>query len=207
MTIDHTQANNIHQSRIKGLEPAAPRKLQHRRTFCYEVYERCDGLWEIDAQMLDHKAHELTLANQVRAVGAPLHDTVLRLTIDNNLVITAVTCHTQSAPYMAHCPAINPHYQKMVGLNILQGFRKSVQQLFAGIQGCTHITEMANSLPTVAIQGISTQIAMRNRQASKEIGDSGNKPFQLGSCHALALDSEATQLYYPKWYEKPMDSE
>ena len=200
MTDFNTTPENIHQSRIVGLPDVAPRKLKHRRTFCYEVYEREDGLWDIDAQMLDHKSSDITVANQVRPVGEPLHDMVLRITLDQTLTIVAAQAMTLNAPYMTQCPSINPDYAQLVGLNVLRGFRKAVKDLFAQTAGCTHITELANTLPTVAIQGVGTELAQRRRLKNAEVGETGEKPFQLDQCHALSSDGEVARIYYPKWY-------
>lgn len=200
MTDFNTTAGNIHQSRIVGLTPDDARTLLHRRTYCYEVYERADGLWDIDAQMLDHKSRDITVANQVRPVGQALHNMVLRMTLDDTLTIVAVQVSTLNAPYMMQCPSITEAYQKLVGLNVFKGFRKAVNELFAGVAGCTHITELANTLPTVAIQGIGTELAQRRRLHNSEVGETGSKPFQLDQCHALSTDGEVVRLFYPAWH-------
>ncbi|MFZ1891147.1 MAG: DUF2889 domain-containing protein [Formosimonas sp.] len=188
-------------SRIKGLKAPVARRLEHRRAFTYEVFEREDGLWDIDAQMQDHKTHDITVANQPRRVGEALHDMVLRLTFDNRLTIVEVEALTQVSPYGALCAAINPAYQNMIGLNVLKGFRTGLKERFANVKGCTHITELANTLPTVAIQGIGVALAIRARQSVEASGEHTEaKPFQLDACHALASDAEAVRLFYPQWY-------
>lgn len=186
---------------INGLSEPKSRQIMHRRTFTYEVYEREDSLWDIDAQMQDHKTHDITVANQPRTVGDALHHMVLRLTLDNTLTIVAVESKTIAAPYNELCQAINPAYEKMVGLNVLKGFRAGLKERFADTAGCTHITELANTVPTVAIQGIGVELAVRARKSVEASGEEfGVKPFQLDKCHALATDAQAVALYYPKWY-------
>lgn len=200
MTDFHTTADNINIHRIVGLPPATPRVMKHRRTFCYEVFEREDGLWDVDAQMLDHKTRDIIVANQTRAVGEPLHDMVLRVTLDSHLTIVAAQATTVAAPYMVQCPSINPVYEQLVGLNVLKGFRKAIGERFANVAGCTHMTELAATLPTVVIQGIGTELAQRRRVAGTEVGELGDKPFQLDQCHALRSDGEVARVFYPKWY-------
>lgn len=188
-------------TQINGLDDSRPRQLMHRRTFTYEVYEREDGLWDIDAQMQDHKARDITVANQQRTVGNALHHMVLRLTLDNTLTIVAVESKTIAAPYNELCKVINPAYEKMIGLNVLKGFRAGLKERFADTAGCTHITELANTMPTVAVQGIGVELAVRARKSVEASGeDAGVKPFQLDKCHALATHAPAVALYYPKWY-------
>lgn len=193
-----TQTFNTH-TQIQGLpESEVGRQLRHRRSYTFEVYERDDALWDVDAQMQDHKAHEITVANQPRPVGHALHDMVIRLTFDQTLTIVKVHDVTQAAPYSALCAQINPAYEKMVGLNVLKGFRAAVKERFSDTDGCTHITEMLGMIPTVAIQGIAVELAVRARK-SVEAGQD-TMPFQLNKCHALATNAEAVRLYYPKWY-------
>lgn len=44
-------AADISRSQIEPMGEPVARTLKHRRTFCYEVFERDDGLWDIEAQM------------------------------------------------------------------------------------------------------------------------------------------------------------
>ena len=201
MTDFHTTSNNITESRIIGLPTPEPRVLMHRRTFCYEVYERTDGLWDIDAQMLDHKNRDINVGGEARVLGQPLHNMVVRLTLNSFMTIVAVHVTTLNAPYMTRCPSIADAYQQWVGLSAFKGFRKAVNELFSGTDGCTHITELANTLPTVAIQGIGTELAQRMRAQNTEVGEIGGaKPFQLDQCHALSSSGEIAREFYPKWY-------
>lgn len=177
---------------------AVARTLLHRRTFCYEVYERSDGLWDIDAQMQDRKSYPFTLASKLRAPAEPIHNMHLRITVNSELDIVAVTANTAAAPYLTQCVQINPAYQQMIGLNVLKGFRGALRERFAGTAGCTHLTELANTLPTVVIQGVGVELAVRRRQS---LGDEqAGRPFQINQCHALNETGEAVQRYYPRWY-------
>ncbi|TDR32021.1 DUF2889 domain-containing protein [Hydromonas duriensis] len=196
------QDHRILEPRIKGLsEPAVARTIMHRRTFNFEVFEREDGLWDVDAQMQDHKMQEITLGGELRPVGTPLHDMVIRVTLDQTVTIVAVESKTLAAPYLVQCKTINPDYQKMIGLNVLQGFRRAMKALFADTAGCTHLTELANTMPTVVVQGIGYELARRARMQDKDDATSNKKPFPLDKCHALSSDGEVARLYYPKWYK------
>ena len=193
-------AADMSRTQIEAMGTPVARTLKHRRSFCYEVFEREDGLWDIEAQMQDRKTYPFILASALRPAGEPLHNMILRVTVDNGLNIVAVQAQTLSAPYLAQCQTITPDYQKMVGLNILRGFRAAIRDLYDGVAGCTHLTELANSLPTVVIQGVGVELNIRHRQA---VGDEqAGRPFQINKCHALAEGAEAVHLYYPKWYQK-----
>ena len=195
-----TDLDSLLTSRITGLDSVPKRELKHRRSFCFEVYEREDGLWDVDAQMQDHKTYPIELANEERAVGEPVHDMVMRVTFDTSLTIVDVQAKTIAAPYLPQCKQINPDYRNMIGLNVLKGFRAAMKERFADVAGCTHLTELAGTLPTVVIQGIGTELAARERRQALAHGGEHKKPFQLDKCHALACDGEAVRLYYPTWY-------
>lgn len=193
-------AADISRSQIEAMGDPVARTLKHRRTFCYEVFEREDGLWDIEAQMQDRKSYPFTLASSLRAPAEPLHSMILRITVDNTFTIVDVQAQTLGAPYLAQCQTIAPDYRKMIGLNVINGFRSAIRELFDGVAGCTHLTELANSLPTVVIQGVAVELNVRHRKA---VGDEqAGRPFQINKCHALAEGAEAVKLYYPRWYQK-----
>ena len=194
-------AADITRSQIETMGEPVARTLKHRRSFCYEVFEREDGLWDVEAQMQDRKSYPFTLASSLRAPAEPLHNMILRVTVDNAFNIVAVQAKTLGAPYLAQCQTIAPDYQKMVGLNIVNGFRPAIRELFEGVEGCTHLTELANSLPTVVMQGVAVELNVRHRNAVGE--EKAGRPFQIDKCHALAEGAEAVKLYYPKWYKQP----
>ena len=63
------------------------RELTHTRRVRYEGYKRVDGLWDIEAHLLDTKNHDFHLKTGVRRAGQPIHDMWIRITIDRELNI------------------------------------------------------------------------------------------------------------------------
>lgn len=171
--------------------PTVSRERLHGRTITFDGYRRRDGLFDIEAHLTDVKDHDFALLTGVRPAGVPVHDMWVRATIDRGLVIRAIEAVTDSMPYPGACDRIGPAYQKLVGVNLLDGFRKRLHELLGGVRGCTHITELLLSLPTAAIQ----TFASLQRE-----DDGAAQPFQLDHCHALATTSETVRRYYPKWY-------
>jgi hypothetical protein len=179
--------------------PAMPsaRQLKHTRSIRLEVYARDDGLWDIEAHLTDIKTRNIELASGIRAAGEPLHDMLLTLTIDQSFNILEADSKSIATPYPGTCESINPAYRQLVGLNLLKGFRHAVRERLGGIQGCTHLTELAAVLPTAAVQGFAgEQVAMHS---------AAEQPFQLNHCHALRTDGDAVREFYPRWYvgDKP----
>ena len=175
------------------------RRHVHTRSIKVEAYARDDGLWDIEAVLTDTKARDFVLATGIRPVGEPVHDLVLTVTIDTQLNIVAAEARSRSVPYPGQCEAIEPDYSKLVGLNLLQNFRKLAFERLGRINGCTHLTELAGVLPTAAVQAFAGEVFRTHESArqSEEI-----KPWQLDRCHALRTDGPAVAKFYPRWYRR-----
>ncbi len=180
--------------------PVSRRALKHVRTIQVEAFSRDDGLWDIDARIIDTKTRDTKLASGVRVAGEPIHDLYLRLTIDTQLTVVAAEAVSDAVPYSSFCNTIGPDYQKLVGLNLLKGFRQELKARLSGIDGCTHLTELAQILPTAAIQAFAGEVF-----STREGGDTdtdSQKPFQLDQCHALRTDGAVVAQFYPRWVMK-----
>ncbi len=182
--------------------PAADRQLKHRRRLEVEVYARNDGLWEVDATLVDTKTRELQMADGPRAAGSPIHDMLLRLVVDRQLNVLAAGSQTRAMPYPGLCGEHGDAYATMVGLNLLQGFHKTLRERLGGVRGCTHITELAQVLPTAVVQAFAGEVIDTRGQA-----EGSTKPFQIDRCHALRSDGEAVRQFYPRWYRPAQPTE
>jgi hypothetical protein len=177
--------------------PSPRRALKHTRTIRVEGFAREDGLWDIEARITDVKTSEVVLASGIRAANTPLHDLTLRLTVDTRLNIVAAEAVSDAVPYPDYCDRIGPAYQKLVGLNLMRHFRADVKERLGGIAGCTHLTEMAQILPTAAMQALAGEVFGTRDAAGEDTG--AEKPIQLDRCHALRTDGEAVARFYPRW--------
>lgn len=182
--------------------PTSRRALKHTRTIQVEAFARDDGLWDIDARISDIKTRDTRLASGVRPAGSPLHDLLLRLTIDTQLNIVDAEAVSDAVPYPGFCDTIGPAYKQLVGLNLLKGFREGVRHRLAGIRGCTHLTELCQVLPTAAIQAFAGDVI--DTRDGESASDQSQKPFQLDRCHALRSDGAAVAQYYPRWAVKSL---
>jgi hypothetical protein len=181
------------------------RALKHTRAIQIEAFARADGLWDIDAHISDIKTHDAKFASGIRPAGAPIHDLWLRLTIDAQLNVVDAEAVSDAVPYPGYCDTISPAYKKLIGLNLLKGFRHGVMERLSGIHGCTHLTELSQVLPTAAIQAFAGEIIDTRDAASA--GQQSQKPFQLDRCHALQSDGAAVAQFYPRWAVKPAASQ
>ncbi|MFZ6675729.1 DUF2889 domain-containing protein [Undibacterium sp. Xuan67W] len=173
------------------------RALKHTRSIQIDAFARDDGLWDIDAHITDTKTRDIKLASGIRPVGTALHDLSLRITIDTNLTIVDAVAVSDAVPYPGFCNTIGPDYKKLIGLNLFRQFRQGVKERLSGIHGCTHITELAQILPTAAVQAFAGDVIDTRDGASAS--EQTQQPFQLNRCHALRLDGPAVAQYYPRW--------
>ena len=170
------------------------RQPLHRRVVEVQAFEREDGLFDLDARLVDVKTYPLQLLSGVREAGDPIHDMSLRLTIDATFTIVGVETASDRLPVPGTCEAITPRYAALIGLNLLRGFRKAVQARFGRTLGCTHLSELAAVLPTAALQSIT------HKARPPEADDASQPPFFIGQCHAYDRTGEVVRRHYPQWF-------
>jgi len=175
---------------MPGPEPSGARELLHARTIEIRGYRRADGLYDIEGHLVDAKPYDFRLAAGVRKAGEPIHSMRLRITLDRNLTIVDAQAEMDAVPYAGDCDRIVPAYRKLVGLAIGPGYLQKLKELFGGVRGCTHVSELAAALATGAFQTM----------AGQRLQDPERKPFQLDRCHALESTRPAVARYYPRWY-------
>jgi hypothetical protein len=176
--------------------PAATtsRTRVHTRHIVVEGWRRDDGMWDMEARLTDRKDHDYLLASGVRLKNDALHDMWVRVTIDRSMTIhDAVVC-ADAVPYPGGCDTIALAYRQLIGMNLFDGFRRRVKDAFESVRGCSHVTELLNSLPTAAIQTLASDMTDTEGHVP------GEPPFQLDRCHALATTSETVRRYYPRWF-------
>jgi hypothetical protein len=178
------------------LPAAMPRRLMHVRAIDCRGYEREDGLWDIEAHLVDTKTYPLLLrdGSRERQPGEPVHDMWIRLTIDLDFVIHHVEATTESGPYPL-CGDIEPNFQRLKGATIGPGWRRKTLELLGGVKGCTHLVELLGPLATTAFQ--STGRARERRNAGKPLA---KKPYQINSCHVYREDGPAVKERWPDFY-------
>ena len=177
-----------------GLSEPASRKHLHTRTISCEGYERDDGLYDIEARIVDTKTYAVEEPFRGhRAAGAPVHDMQLRLTLDRSMTVRAIEVTTNHAPYDV-CPSVAPGYQGLVGAKVGGGWRKAVTEAVGRTKGCTHITELLMPAATVAFQTMGSWKPQTDPSASRE------KPLFIDGCKAWASDGPVVQKMFPMHY-------
>ena len=179
-----------------SLSAASPRRHLHTRTIKCEGYERDDGLFDIEAQIIDAKTFDTDEPYRGhRPAGAQVHDMQVRLTLDRTMTVRAIESTTNHAPYDI-CPSVAPGYKALIGAKVGGGWRKAVTEAVGRTKGCTHITELLMPAATVAFQ------TMGNWKQQEEPTAGQAKPAFIDGCKAWASEGPVVQKLFPMHYRK-----
>ncbi|WP_020559587.1 DUF2889 domain-containing protein [Thiofilum flexile] len=180
------------------LTKSAPRHAVHTRVVTCNGYQRDDGLWDIEGSMTDTKP--FPIPNRDRGgyinAGEALHGMSIRLTIDINMKVHGAEAVIDDSPF-AGCPHITERFQQLVGLSIVNGWTKQVKEIFAGINGCTHLTDLLAPIATTAFQVI---ISHKMGDEKKFYEQATEPPPHLNTCHMLSASGEVVAERWPQFY-------
>ena len=176
---------------VTSLSPAVPREAVHKRQINCNGFVRADGLYDIEAELTDHKTYDFP--SDFRGTVTPdlaVHHMVLRITIDRDRVIQHAEAITITGPY-AICPKANAVFDNLVGLQIGPGWRRKVQAAIGGRHGCTHITELLSPVATIAYQTLYGEEARQKRQSGtlSDQDKQASRSQLANSCVGYADDS------------------
>ncbi|MCF8501671.1 MAG: DUF2889 domain-containing protein [Rhodospirillum sp.] len=164
------------------LEPVPDRQSRHHRSVDLRAYRRVDGLWDVEGHLVDRRAEDSILRSGRRlAAGEPLHDIWLRLTLDEEMEIRAISAAIDASPY-AVCPGAIASLSVLVGIRIGSGWLSSARGRLPPASNCTHLVELLGPLATTAYQAIIPY--KRARAATDDLPGVGPS-----LCHAHATPS------------------
>ena len=182
------------------LSAAVPRKPLHTRSIECNGYAREDGLYDIEACLVDVK--RVPFNNMDRGdvePGEPIHEMWLRLTVDIDMKVIDVEARTVWGPYHM-CGNIAPAFKCLRGLSIGPGWTRKTRELLGGTKGCTHMVELLGPIATTAFQTIYSERVARDKREGRQV-----KPALIGSCHAYAPDSPVVAARHPEHYTGPVN--
>ena len=183
-----------------SLPAPAPRRHLHTRSIKCEGFEREDGLFDIEARIIDQKTYAVDEPYRGhREPGMHVHDMELRLTVDRAMTVRGIEVTTNHAPYNA-CPSVAPAYKALIGAKIGGGWRKAVTEAVGRIKGCTHITELLMPAATVAFQTIGSWPRAGEVATEEKPDKNAKKPYFIDGCKAWASDGEVVQRLFPLHY-------
>lgn len=171
----------------------------HTRSIALEGFVREDGLWDIEARMIDTKPFPITLYERGELPpGTPIHDISLRVTVDDSLVIREICGVTDSQP-LQECSQALPPLENMVGTTLGPGLRQAIERTLGGTRGCAHMREMLVNMATVAYQCVPHGRQHLRRMAGIPEAPLEQPPFHVGRCIAWDLEGSAVARVYPQF--------
>lgn len=174
------------------------REALHHRSVQLTGYRRSDGLWDIEATLIDTRTYgSIGLEKGHIPAGAPVHHMWLCVTLDDKLVVQSITAHMLSTPYSI-CKSVQHTVDRMAGAQIGPGWRRLIDQHLGNAQGCTHLREMLLHVATTAYQTIPVWHGQSQGDVI-QVTD-GKPPNHLGKCAAWAFDGPVVQQHYPQFF-------
>lgn len=177
------------------------REELHHRDVDMRFYRRSDGLFEVEGRLVDTKTHPFRrlLAEEDAPPGHHLHDIVVRLVLDAELLVHAADARMSASPFHI-CPGAAAALQALVGLSIGAGWNKRVRELLGGVASCTHIVELLGPMATTVLQGMAPLRIVSTDDPEND----AQRRFRVDSCYAFAAEREVVVRLLPNLQrEKP----
>jgi hypothetical protein len=130
----------------------------------------------------------------VQPPGEPLHEMLVRITVDDAMTVVAIEAASDYTPH-GTCGAIIPHFQRLVGQSMGPGWTKRVKSLIGGAEGCAHHIEVMKLLATVAFQTMGPILARERQEAGIPV-KSNSASFLIDSCHVWRADGEWARQFF-----------
>jgi hypothetical protein len=182
----------------------ARRRPMHKRSIECNGYLRDDGLWEVEARLIDTKPFTQA-AGRYRAElrpGDPVHDIGLRLAIDDSMTIREAEATMQATPYPT-CIEVQPILQRLVGERIGKGWSELVRRKIGRLENCTHLAELLGPAVTTLFQTMSHGKDPEGRGSLDNQRGTGERPFFIGGCHSWRTDGPIVADMFPQFATKP----
>ncbi|MEJ8851248.1 DUF2889 domain-containing protein [Variovorax rhizosphaerae] len=176
-------------------QPATRRELHHR-IIDMRAYARDDGLYDVEAHLVDTKPCDFVRISSSRPVpaGQALHDLWIRMTVDGNYTVQAIEAASDMTPY-GICKEAENTLSVLVGERLAKGWSSKVKERLRGAASCTHLMEMLIPLATTALQGIRGADPKRLEKASGPEAE-----VKLDSCYAYGRSREVVRRFWPQHY-------
>ena len=183
-----------------ALSTALARTPIHNRSIQFQGYLRDDGLWDIEAQMQDTRTYGYLSRDQVAVAPlATVHHMLLRVTLDDRMVVRAIETGLPTTPF-PECALAAAPMEKLVGVRLGNGWRSAIDEAMGGIAGCTHLRELLFNVATAAFQTIPIY---RNHQARLQgvpMLRSAKPPPHFGKCMSWDFNGPVVQRVAPEFY-------
>lgn len=169
----------------------------HSRSIEINGYGRTDGLYEVEARLIDTKPFNFRPRSDTRVVqtGDSIHDFLVRIVFDEELVVNDIVAEPSAVPY-ADCLGGSETLKQLIGLKMSSGWASECKKRLAGEKGCSHLTGLMVPLATVAFQ---TLAGLRVEKPMPLHPD--GRPVLLNSCLAYSQSGKIVRDQWSKFYK------
>ena len=182
---------------------ARARRPMHRRAINCDGYLREDGLWEVEARLVDTKP--FLQRDQFRGdlpPGTPVHDIRLRLVVDDSLIIREAETDMATTPFPT-CIEVDGILRRLVGERIGRGWRETVRRKIGKLETCTHLSELLGPAVTTLFQTMSYGKRPDGGDSMDGHVGTSEPPFFINGCHSWRSDGPIVAKVFPQFATKP----
>lgn len=175
------------------------REELHQRQITMRAFRRPDGLFDIEARLVDTKTVPFIgpLSTTPLQAGEPIHDLWIRLVIDLGSVIHEAIAVSDSTPF-AVCKEASDTLSVLKGVKIGKGWNRIIRERLGGRASCTHLVELLSPMATTAFQTLWPFTRGRPEKL-----DAQGRPVKIDTCYAYASDREVVMKMWPMHYDGP----
>ena len=172
------------------------RRPVHRRIVETQAFRRSDGLWDIEAHLIDARAFDSDDFSRGRLrAGAPVHDMWVRVTMGADLVVRSVESSSDAAPFAA-CVAPRAEFAALVGAPLARGWRARVHEAFGGRESCTHLVSLFEPIATTAFQALCGGDDPQGADPLAAPMHRTQKPFFIDGCRTWRAEGETVAMVF-----------
>jgi len=179
--------------------PAGRREI-HQRSIDMKAFARDDGLFDIEARLVDRKPFPFFRIERAEAIppGEPLHDLSIRMTIDREFVVRAIEASSDTTPYSL-CREAEATLAPLLGARVAAGWSSRVKSTLRGAASCTHLMEMLLPMATTALQAVHGL----KRENNAVPYDAKAMAPRMDSCYAYSRERSVVKIHWPELYRPP----
>jgi hypothetical protein len=182
------------------MESTVGRRLTHTRRIEMHAYARDDGLWDVEARLIDEKPFAyIDPGRGEQDAGDPVHDIRVRLTLDDDRVIHDVAVEMGSMPF-GTCREVKDTLRPLIGERVGRGWRQILKKIPRNTT-CAHVHEVLVPMATVVHQGMSLGRAPDGRVAIEPDPSLETQPFFVDDCHSWRADGPVVAHFYPQFFK------
>lgn len=173
--------------------PQEDREPVYCRRIEYRGFRREGILWDIEGRLRDVRTADFPCVDRggfIRA-GEPFHEMLLRLTVDDDLIIHGIEAVVEYAPFKV-CPCTQALFGTLVGMKIEAGFFGEVKKRLPPLKTCRHLIDLLMGTAAAAFQTVAQ---VRYFQYMR-----GVKPEMIDSCMAWDSAGEVVRREWPRYY-------